>query len=75
MGRYLDICKDVTRDRWAKRAATLLATVHDRDLRTDLRDRFEERVAICEYDGNLNRDEAERLAFDELRRELHGRTA
>jgi len=30
MGRYLDICNEVTRDNWAKRAAALLAQVHDK---------------------------------------------
>jgi hypothetical protein len=73
MGRYLDICKEVTRDRWAKRAAALLAHVPDADLRADLRDRFEERAGICEYDGSLSHDEAERLAVDELQRELQAR--
>ena len=68
MGRYLDICKDMLRDRWAKHAAALLAQVHDDDLRADLRDRFEERAGICEHDGGMSRDEAERTAFEEIRR-------
>ena len=72
MGRYLDICSEVTRFRWARRAAALLAQVRDAELRADLRDRFDERAAICELDGNLSRGEAERLAFDELRCDLQG---
>jgi hypothetical protein len=66
MGRYLDICKEVMRDRWAKLAAALLAHVRDDDLRADLRDRFEERAGICEYDGDMSRDDAERIAFEEI---------
>jgi len=66
MGRYLDICNEVTRDGWAKRAAALLAQVHDNDLRADLRYRFEERASIVEYDGGMSLDEAERIAFEEI---------
>jgi hypothetical protein len=67
MGRYLDICKEVMRDRWAKQAAALLAQVRDDDLRAALRHRFEERAGVYEYDGDMSRDEAERIAFEEVR--------
>ena len=70
MGRYLDICNEVTGDRWAKRAA---ARCWHKCATADLRDRFEERAGICEFDGNLSRDEAERLAFDAIRRDLQER--
>ena len=52
---------------WARKAAALLAQVHDDNLRADLRHRFEERAAICEYDANLSRDDAERIAFEGIR--------
>jgi hypothetical protein len=57
-------------DRWAKKAAALLARIQDDDLRLDLRFRFEERAAICEHDGRLRGDEAERVAFEEIRHAL-----
>jgi len=50
--------------RWAKQAATLIASVQDAELRDDLRLRFDERAAICEVDGRLTRVEAERVAYD-----------
>ena len=52
---------------WAKRAAALLALVRDDDSRVSLRERFEERAAICEYDGGVTREDAERVAFEEIR--------
>lgn len=54
--------------RWAKQAATLIASVQDPELRDDLRLRFDERAAICELDGKLARNDAERVAYDELMR-------
>ena len=54
-------------DYWARQAAALLAPVADPDLRADLRELFEHRAAICEFDGGLDRTEAERVAFAELR--------
>ncbi len=45
---------------WARRAAGLLSAV------ADLPERFEHRAAVCEYDGGLSRDVAERVAFAEL---------
>lgn len=50
--------------RWAKQAAALIASVQSDDQRDDLRQRFEERAAICEIDGQLARSEAERIAYD-----------
>ena len=52
--------------RWARQAASLLAQVRDDALRDDLRQRFDERAAICEIDGELSRTEAERIAFESL---------
>jgi hypothetical protein len=54
-------------DKWARRAAGLLSAVAESDLRADLRELFEHRAAVCEFDGGLSRAEAERIAFDELR--------
>ena len=51
---------------WARRASALLAGIEDAERRAELRDGFEERAAIVEYDGGLSREEAERLAFEEL---------
>ena len=55
---------------WGRRAAALLALIQDEQVRADLRERFEERAGIMEYDGNLPRDEAERLAYEELARNI-----
>jgi hypothetical protein len=52
--------------RWARQASALIAGVRDNDVRDELRLRFEERAAICEYDGKLPRAEAERVAYDAL---------
>ena len=51
---------------WARQAASLLARVGDSDRRAEFRERFEERAAICEYCGELSRDEAEHIAFLEI---------
>jgi hypothetical protein len=53
---------------WSRRAAALLASIADDELRAELRERFEERAAVIEHEANLPRDEAERLAFEELAR-------
>jgi hypothetical protein len=42
-----------------------------RDWPSDWRDLFEERAAIMEYDANLERAEAERSAFEDIRRLFH----
>lgn len=52
--------------RWARRAAALLSTVANPGIRADLRELFEHRAAVCEFDGGLSRTEAERIAFEEL---------
>ena len=57
---------DSAPDQWAQRAAGLLATVDDADVRADLRELFEHRAAVCEFDGGLSLTEAERIAFGEL---------
>lgn len=58
--------RELPMSRWARQAATLLGTVRDDEQRDDLHLRFEERAAICEFDGKLPRAEAERVAHDEL---------
>ena len=40
--------------------------MRDDGLRDELRLRFEERAAICEFDGKLPRAEAEKIAYDAL---------
>lgn len=57
---------------WARRAAALLSTITDDDRRADLRFVFEERAGICEFSGNLSRDEAERIAFEQLDTAVRG---
>jgi len=52
--------------RWARQAAALIAQVQGDARRDDLHLRFEERAAICEFDGKLPRAEAERVAHDEV---------
>lgn len=51
---------------WARYASALLAQVSDDTHRVDLREAFEERAAICQYDGNLGIEDAERIAFVQL---------
>ena len=56
----------------------MIAGVRDDAVRDELRLRFEERAAICEYDGKLPRVEAERVAYDALvsaTRELAGQVS
>ena len=53
------------------RAAVVLIEQHpDSEQRAELRERFEHRAAVAEYEGGLSRPEAERLAFRELRQLL-----
>ena len=63
---------EIASQSWAQRAATLLASVQDDIFRTACRDAFEERAAICHYDGGLTLDEAEHVAYEELCAALHG---
>jgi len=55
---------------WAKRAAGLLAGIDDPDRRADLREAFEHRAGVCEFDGGLSRDGAEALAYREIAAKL-----
>ena len=55
---------------WVRKAAQLLSQVEDTDLRADLRYCYEERCGIAEYDGGLDRDDAEKLAYHELLRAM-----
>lgn len=55
---------------WGRCASALLARAEDKENRFDLRDYFEERAAIAEYEGDLSTDEAERLAFLQLCRRV-----
>jgi hypothetical protein len=57
---------------WARAAAALLSGVDDGDRRADLRMRFEERAGIAQFDGGLDRMEAERLAYKELVQTMEG---
>lgn len=51
---------------WGRCASALLARVSHDGERAALRERFEERAAICQFDGKLSVDEAERMAFMQL---------
>jgi hypothetical protein len=53
---------------WARQASALLSRIADDDTRVGLRDEFEERAGVYEYEHGLPRDEAERLAYEHLRR-------
>jgi len=59
---------------WAKRAAGLLAGIDDPDRRADLREAFEHRAGVCESNGELSRDDAERVAYREIESKLRERT-
>lgn len=60
--------EDVPNDLWYRAALKLIERVSDPERRADLRMIFEERAAICEYDGRQPRPEAERMAFNEIRK-------
>jgi len=53
---------------WSRAASAVLAGIEDAGERADLREAFEERAAIAEFDGRLSRLEAERSAFREIAR-------
>ena len=57
---------------WAQQAAALLGGVDDADRRTDLQELFEERAAICEFEGCQSRTDAERLAYYEMKAAMDG---
>jgi len=74
----LSVANPTALSRWARQASALIASVRDDAVRDELRLRFEERAAICEYDGKLPRAEAERIAYDALvsaARDLAGHVA
>jgi hypothetical protein len=58
--------RELPMSRWARQASALIGKVRDDERRDDLHLRFEERAAICEFDGKLPRAEAERVAHDEI---------
>ena len=60
----------VPADLWYCAAVALIERQPDHDRRTELREQFEHRAAIAEYDGGLSRPEAERMAFRVLRQSL-----
>jgi hypothetical protein len=60
----------VPQDLWYRAALALIEQQSDAERRAELRERFEHRAAVMEYDGGLSRQEAERLAFRELRKRL-----
>ena len=52
---------------WAKKPKSQAETdIRLCDLTSDLRDRYEERAAIMEFDGGLSREDAEHLAMQEV---------
>lgn len=57
-------------DLFYRAAVALIEQQADLERRAELRERFEHRAAVTEYDGGLSRSEAERLAFRELRQLL-----
>jgi len=57
-------------DLWFRASIVLIDRQPDPDRRAELRESFEYRAALSQYDGGLSRTEAERLAFRELRRSL-----
>jgi hypothetical protein len=58
--------REVSMSRWARQVQALIGKVRDDEMREDLHLRFEERAAICEFDGKLPRAEAEKVAHDEI---------
>ena len=60
----------IPRDLWFQASIVLIDQQPDPDRRAELREQFEHRAAVAEYDGGLSRPEAERLAFRELRQAL-----
>ena len=54
-------------------ALELVLRVPDPDERQALADLFDERAAVCQYDGGMSRGEAERVAYGELARAVDAR--
>ena len=57
-------------DLFYRAALVLIEQQTNPDRRSELREQFEHRAAIAEYDGGLSRTQAERVAFRELRQTL-----
>lgn len=57
-------------DLFYRAALVLIEQQPDPDQRATLRELFEHRAALAQYDGGLSRPDAERLAFRELRKSL-----
>lgn len=57
-------------DLFYRAAVELIEQQPDADRRAELRELFEHRAAVAEYCGGVARQEAERLAFRELRQAL-----
>lgn len=56
----------------ANELAAWLNTIGNADRRADLRQRWEERAAILEYDCRMSRPEAEAMALADLRKAMEG---
>ena len=57
---------------WPAAASVLIAQVRDCEIHDDLLYLFEERAGICEFDGNMPRGDAERMAYEQLARAVDG---
>lgn len=57
---------------WFSRFTQLLRSIDGKDRREELRLVFEERAGICEYDGCMDRGDAERTAWEEVERRQCG---
>jgi acyl-CoA hydrolase len=63
----------VLRGDYLSAAAALVMKIADPDYRAELVYLFDERAAICQYDGGQARCDAERQAYIELARAVEGR--
>lgn len=52
--------------KWMVLLSKKLCLIDNRDRREAIREQFEERAAICEYEGGMNRTDAEHAAFAEV---------
>ena len=52
--------------------AALVSSAPDAERRAELTYLFDERAGICQYDGGMNRGEAERVAYRDLARSVSG---
>lgn len=58
---------EILPDLWVKAAAVLVDAESDPGRRADLQELFNHRAAVCEFDGGMTRQAAERQAFNEVR--------